>query len=504
MSRQRLDPRMPLSELHVHLGAAVTPAIMWGIAHAQGIRLPTKDYWAFRDLITVGRRRRGFDAYLDLFHWTELIQSSPIAVERSVYEVIGGAYRKNNVTQLELRFNPMKRNRGGEQDLDHIIAAAVRGMDRAVLEYPQVRAGLIFCLDRGFSPATERDHRRQGDRLAQPRGGGIDIAGPDVGWVPLRRLRDLFDECRRAGLGLTVHAGETGGAEEVREAIEALEPDRIGHGVHSARRRERAGDAARARDRCSRSARRSNLNTAGRAHRTPSCAGHPCARWIDERPFHPVDRWPGDAALVPPRRAGACCMRHEILSLDEVRRAIETGARSDASSTARRSIETSVSGRDRPETGTRRSPSRSRSRLVYCRPCPRSGGRSGSAAPARSLMVDRRPSGRRGLRVRRARSPGRGGRARTSSSCAPPAAGSTHASSTSRPHRAGRTATSSRPGELAQPRHRPRGRAAPIVAAARRPRRCACSTTPRASSTARTSTSSSGGSSSRSGCIGRR
>ena len=74
--------------------------------------------------------------YLALFHWTELIQSSPIAVERSVYEVIGGAYRKNNVTKLELRFNPMKRNRGGEQDLDHIIAAAVRGMDRAVLEYP--------------------------------------------------------------------------------------------------------------------------------------------------------------------------------------------------------------------------------------------------------------------------------------------------------------------------------------------------------------------------------
>ncbi|MDQ3149753.1 MAG: hypothetical protein M3Q38_07525, partial [Chloroflexota bacterium] len=138
MQRPRLDPRLPLTELHVHLGAAVTPAIMWGIAHAQGIKLPTKDFWAFRDLITVGRRRRSFDAYLDLFHWTELIQSSPIAVERSVYEVIGGAYRKNNVTGLELRFNPMKRNRGGEQDLDHIIAAAVRGTDRAILEYPQV------------------------------------------------------------------------------------------------------------------------------------------------------------------------------------------------------------------------------------------------------------------------------------------------------------------------------------------------------------------------------
>ena len=70
-------------------------------------------------------------------------------MERSIYEVVGGAYRKNNITTIELRFNPMKRNRGGEQDLDHIIAAAVRGMDRAMLEYP-VKPGLIFCLDRAF------------------------------------------------------------------------------------------------------------------------------------------------------------------------------------------------------------------------------------------------------------------------------------------------------------------------------------------------------------------
>ena len=234
MSRPRLDPRIPLSELHVHLGAAVTPAIMWGIAHAQGIRLPTKDYWAFRDLITVGRRRRSFEAYLDLFHWTELIQSSPIAVERSVYEVIGGAYRKNNVTQIELRFNPMKRNRGGEQDLDHIIAAAVRGMDRAVLEYPQVRAGLIFCLDRGFSRELNEIIAAKAISWRSRGVVAVDIAGPVVEDFRFADYADVYAECRRAGLGLTVHAGETGGPEEVRQALEALEPDRIGHGVRAA------------------------------------------------------------------------------------------------------------------------------------------------------------------------------------------------------------------------------------------------------------------------------
>ncbi|HSK93121.1 MAG TPA: adenosine deaminase [Candidatus Angelobacter sp.] len=234
MPRPRLDPRIPLTELHVHLGAAVTPAIMWGIAHAQGIRLPTKDYWAFRDLITVGRRRRSFEAYLDLFHWTELIQSSPIAVERSVYEVIGGAYRKNNITQVELRFNPMKRNRGGEQDLDHIIAAAVRGMDRAMLEYPQIRAGLIFCLDRGFSRELNEIIAAKAISWRTRGVVAIDIAGPVVESFRFADYADIYAECRRAGLGLTVHAGETGGPDEVRDALETLEPDRIGHGVRAA------------------------------------------------------------------------------------------------------------------------------------------------------------------------------------------------------------------------------------------------------------------------------
>ena len=52
-----LPRKVPLTELHCHLGGAVAPAIMWGIAHSQGIRLPTKDYWEFREMITVSPRR---------------------------------------------------------------------------------------------------------------------------------------------------------------------------------------------------------------------------------------------------------------------------------------------------------------------------------------------------------------------------------------------------------------------------------------------------------------
>ena len=229
-----LSRKVPLTELHCHLGGAVTPAIMWGIAHSQGIRLPTKDYWEFRDMITVSpRRARSFDGYLQLFHWTELIQSSPLAVERSVYEVVGGAYRRNNVTTMELRFNPMKRNRGGEQDLDHIISAATRGMDRAKLEYP-VTPGLILCLDRAF-PYQLNEIIVEKAIAYQPRGVvGVDIAGPESESFRPAEYKRLFDRVRRKGLGITVHTGESGPVEEIGEVIRQLEPSRIGHGVKAA------------------------------------------------------------------------------------------------------------------------------------------------------------------------------------------------------------------------------------------------------------------------------
>jgi adenosine deaminase len=223
-----------LIDLHTHLGGAVDPAIMWTIAHEQGIRLPTKDYWEFVDLITIQPgERKSFEQFLALYHWTELIQSSPIAVETSVHEVIGGAYRKNNITTLELRFNPMKRNRGGERDLDHIMMAAFRGLDRVQLEYP-VRSGLILCLDREF---TYQQNEIIVDKALRYRDRGIvgiDIAGARGERFHYSDYSALFTRAKAGGLGITVHAGEEEGPESVDEVLRCLEPDRIGHGIHAA------------------------------------------------------------------------------------------------------------------------------------------------------------------------------------------------------------------------------------------------------------------------------
>jgi adenosine deaminase len=230
---ERLGPETKLAELHVHLGGSVDPSVMWEIAHAQGIRLPTKDYWRFVDLVTVDSvRKKTFEDYLSLFRWTELIQSSPLAIERSVYQTIAGAYRKNNITLLELRFNPMKRNRGGEQDLDQIMMAAVRGLDRASLEYP-VRTGLIVCLDRTFNRRLNEILFEKAVTFSGRGVVGIDMAGPARSGFRYSTYADIYRRARKEGLGLTVHAGEDEGHRSVREVLQHLEPDRIGHGVRA-------------------------------------------------------------------------------------------------------------------------------------------------------------------------------------------------------------------------------------------------------------------------------
>ncbi|TML49710.1 MAG: adenosine deaminase [Actinobacteria bacterium] len=230
-----------LAELHTHLGGSVASDILWNLAHEQGIALPVKDFWEFDALVTVSDPRgvKGLDELDQIYHWTELIQSSPIAVERSVHGAIGGAYRSQGITTLELRFNPMKRNRGGERDLDHIILAAIRGLDTASLEYPQVRAGLILMMDRTFERRLNEIIVEKAIRWASRGIVGVDIAGPRPGPGPYEyaQLEPMIESAREAGLGITIHVGEEGGdvgRSEIGEVVERLRPERIGHGILAA------------------------------------------------------------------------------------------------------------------------------------------------------------------------------------------------------------------------------------------------------------------------------
>src|ERR1700689_5393118 len=107
-----LSPGVELCDLHIHVGAAVAPHILWAIAHEQGIKLPVQTFWEFRDLVTADPKSvTSLGEYLAILdRWTEKIQSSPAAIERSVYEIIGKEFRSTGGGLMERGCNPMRGN----------------------------------------------------------------------------------------------------------------------------------------------------------------------------------------------------------------------------------------------------------------------------------------------------------------------------------------------------------------------------------------------------------
>jgi len=224
----------PLAELHSHLGAAVQPHIMWSIAHEQGIKLPTKNYFEFENFLTVkkiGRYTDFFSLNKDLYKLSELIQSSPLAVEPAVHGTLGGAYRNSNIILHELRFCPAKRNRGGERDLDSIILAAIRGMERAALEYPEIKAGIIIELDRELSYELNATMYEKAKKYKNRGIVGIDLTGPLMKNFKPDELVDIFIDAQQNGFGVTMHTGEEGSLNEMRMYIKKVKPQRVGHGI---------------------------------------------------------------------------------------------------------------------------------------------------------------------------------------------------------------------------------------------------------------------------------
>jgi adenosine deaminase len=98
---------------------------------------------------------------------------------------------------------------------------------------------LILMMDRTFGADLNMIVVEKALRY-RPRGVvGIDIAGPRPGGerYDYTQIREHIELARDGGLGVTIHVGEEGGAygvEEIGEVVEALRPDRIGHGILAA------------------------------------------------------------------------------------------------------------------------------------------------------------------------------------------------------------------------------------------------------------------------------
>lgn len=232
MNRKGQFPSFPLAELHAHLSTSIKPSVYWQIAHELGFKLPKQEYKEFIEYIMLSpTNRSSINDYFDkIYHpLLDKLSSGTHAVEKSVYEVMSGAYR-NNIALIELRLNPMKHNHGGEVDLDHMIMAVLRGMERALLEYKNLSAGIIFILAREFS--YEKNEIIVEKAIKYHRRGvvGIDFAGPADPHFHFKDYEELVKKAKSAGLKVTAHSGEVPEANDMWDALEYIQPDRIGHG----------------------------------------------------------------------------------------------------------------------------------------------------------------------------------------------------------------------------------------------------------------------------------
>ena len=226
-----------LPELHAHIGSSISPHVYWHIANSEGYKLPKRDYHEFVNHIVLSPdRKMKLKDYLDTIYHPILdkLSAGAVALEKGVYETFSGAYRSNHITLYELRGNPMKHNREGEVDLDHAIMAMLRGMERALLEYPKLRAGLIFCLDRQFT--FEQNQIIVEKAIKYQRRGviGIDFSNYNTSGFHFKDYTGLVQRARDNGLKVTAHSGETDDTNDMWECIDTIRPDRIGHGIKAA------------------------------------------------------------------------------------------------------------------------------------------------------------------------------------------------------------------------------------------------------------------------------
>jgi predicted membrane GTPase involved in stress response len=103
-------------------------------------------------------------------------------------------------------------------------------MDKAVLEYPQVQAGIILMMDRTLDFAHNEIIVKKAIKYKAKGIIGVDLAGPNRKNFSMQKHAELFALARKAGLGITVHTGEEAQLAEMRyvDEVEKLMVETLG------------------------------------------------------------------------------------------------------------------------------------------------------------------------------------------------------------------------------------------------------------------------------------
>lgn len=208
-------------ELHLHLEGAAPPELIREMAAEKGIDLggifDASGAYVFKD----------FRDFLQVYEAATGVLRTPLDYARLTRAVLK-ASAAQGVVYTEVFLSPDfcgGRDVGAWRD----YVAAMREAAEAV---PGIEMrGVATCI-RHFGPQMAVE---SAICAAETAGGfitGFGMGG-DEGQFEPADFAPAFDRAREAGLGITVHAGEFGGPDSVRAALDALAPSRIGHGVRA-------------------------------------------------------------------------------------------------------------------------------------------------------------------------------------------------------------------------------------------------------------------------------
>jgi adenosine deaminase len=219
--------RLPKVELHRHLEGSLRVPTMMEIVRAHDINVKNTGY--LRPLVQVEHEDTyTFENFLSKFGTLRLFYKSPEIIKRITWEAIEDAALEN-IRYLELRFTPVALSRAEGFPMAQVVDWVINSVKEAASKY-EILVNLIISLNRHESISQAKDVLeialdRKSDGIV-----GIDLAGNEVDFSA-DPFQDLFSVARKEGLFTTIHAGEWGGAENVRQAIEFLRADRVGHGI---------------------------------------------------------------------------------------------------------------------------------------------------------------------------------------------------------------------------------------------------------------------------------
>ena len=219
---------LPKVELHRHLEGTLRLNTMLDIAQQHGITIPV-DILRLSNLVQMQEEEKySFQNFLSKFNTLRLFYRSPDVIHRITREAIEDA-AKDNVKYLELRFTPVALSRAERFPLHDVVDWVITSAQEAAKEF-----GVIVRLIASVNRHESSELAEQVAWVAaehQDRGLiGMDLAGNEAEFKS-EPFYSVFKEARQAGLHITIHAGEWGPAANVKEAIEELGAERIGHGV---------------------------------------------------------------------------------------------------------------------------------------------------------------------------------------------------------------------------------------------------------------------------------